>query len=178
MSVWWCVASNPLTDPISPNPWAAWDDRHVGQRNIHVVDASSPGVAQIALRLGCEIPPGRATLEVHRARVADVGWLSVLSGKRDPGLREVSSVKEVVGLMYPTMLRTAGDRPDLSRIAPEALRGVLRQRIEFERGCDELEAIFYVSVDGLQKGECRIYRIQQVATGRITGGFTVIVRKR
>jgi hypothetical protein len=167
----------PLTDPLGPDPWAAWDDRHVGQRNIHVVDASSPGTAQISLRLGCATPPGPATLEVSRARVAEVGWLSLLSGKPDPGLRDASSVKEVVGLMYPTMLRGHGDRPDLNRITLEAATGLLRQRIQFERGCDELEAIFYVSVDGLQKGECRIYRIRQVVAGRIVGGFTVIVRK-
>jgi hypothetical protein len=167
----------PLTDPLGPDPWAAWDDRHVGQRNIHVVDAASPGVAQISLRLGCAAAPGPATLEVHRARVAEVGWLSVLSGRRDPGLRDAASVKEVVGLMYPTMVRGPGDRPDLTHFTPEAARGILRQRIQFERGCDELEAIFYVSVDGLNKGECRIYRIQQVVAGRITGGYTVIVRK-
>lgn len=168
----------PLTDPIGPNPWAAWDDRHVGQRNIHVVDASSPGMAQIALRLGCAVAPGPATLEIHRTRVANVGWLSVLVGRHATGLRDAASVKEeVVGLMYPTALRGPGDRPNLSDITPKAAEALLRQRIHFERGCEELEAIFYARVDGLKKGECRIYRIQQVANGRITGGFTVIVRK-
>jgi hypothetical protein len=167
----------PLTDPLGNNPWSPWDDRHVGQRNIHVVNAASPAVAQIALRLGCAAPPGPVTLEVRRVRAADVGWLSVLAGKRATGMRDAASVREVVGLMYPTPLRGVSDRPKLADITPKAAEGLLRRRIEFERGCDELEAVFYVSVDGLQPGECRIYRIQQLASGRITGGYTVILRK-
>jgi hypothetical protein len=166
----------PMTDPLGPEPWATWGDRHVAQRNIHVANAASPGVAQIALRLGCATPPGKATLEVTPVKVADVGWLSILSGKRAGGLRDAASFSETFGIMYPTPLRGAADRPNLTGIPPKAAEGILRSRIQFERGCDELEAIFYASVDGLQPGECRVYRAQQTASGRITGGFTVIVQ--
>lgn len=167
----------PLTDPLGYNPFASWDDRHVGQRNIHVVNAASPGVAQITLRLGCAAPPGPATLEVRQVRAADVGWLAVLAGKHRTGMRDAASVREVVGLMYPTPLRGIGERPKLADITPKTAESLLRRRIQFERGCDELESIFYVSVDGLQQGECRIYRIQQTVSGKLIGGFTVIVRK-
>ncbi|MEA2326935.1 MAG: hypothetical protein QOE68_1894 [Thermoanaerobaculia bacterium] len=166
----------PLTDPLGPIPWAAWDDRHVAQRNIHVANAASPGIAQISLRLGCAVASGPAVLEIVPAKVNDVGWLSVLAGRRDHGLRDASAIQEVVGLMHPTPLRAPGERPDLSGITATLAQTLLRKRIEFQRGCDELEAIFYVNVDGLKPGECRIYRIQQSASGRLVGGFTVIVR--
>ena len=167
---------DPLTDPLGPNPWTGRDDRHVGQRNIHVANTASPGVAQIALRLGCATPPGPATLEVVPTKVADVGWLAVLAGKRAGGLRDAVSFSETYGIMYPTLLRPAGDRPNLTGIGPQTTAGILRGSIQFERGCDELEAIFYAGVDGLQPGECRVYRVQQTASGSIAGGFTVIVQ--
>jgi hypothetical protein len=167
----------PLTDPLGPIPWAAWDDRHVAQRNIHVANAASPGIAQIALRLGCAVAPGPATLEIVPAKVTDVGWLSVLAGRHDHGLRDAAAVQEVFGIMHPTPLRPPGERPDLSGLPPAAAQTLLRKRIEFQRGCDELETVLYVNVDGLQPGECRIYRVQQSASGRLVGGFTVIVRK-
>lgn len=170
---------DPLGDSTGPNSFAAWDDRHIGQRNIHVQDVSSPGVVQIALRLGCAVSPGPATIEVVPARVTDVTWLSVLAGRNDHHLRDAKTVTEVYGLMYPTPLRSPDKRPDLiSSRAADLPKGLLRQRIDFERGCDELETIFFARVDGLQKGDCRIFRVQQHAGGRLAGGFTVILRKR
>jgi hypothetical protein len=48
----------PLTDPLTPYPWDASNDRHVGQRNIAVVDAKSPAKLQLTIRLGCGAAPG------------------------------------------------------------------------------------------------------------------------
>jgi hypothetical protein len=53
---------------------------------------------------------------------------------------------------------------------------LLSRNIAFERGCDELEALLYMHVDGLRPKECRVYRITQTAGGRLVGGYTVIAR--
>ncbi len=42
--------------------------------------------------------------------------------------------------------------------------------------CDELEALFYMHVDGLRPKECRAYRISQTVGGKMVGGYTVIAR--
>lgn len=55
-------------------------DRHVGQRNITVVNASSPATVQIPIHLGCGVPPGAAVVEVLPVKAISVSWVSVLEG--------------------------------------------------------------------------------------------------
>jgi hypothetical protein len=93
-------------------------------------------------------------------------------------MRDGSAVKEVVGLMHPTLIQTDVSRPRLQDLNAESLKSLLRRRIDFTRGCDELEVTFYASIDGLKAGECRIYRIQQLVGGRVVGGYTVVARKQ
>jgi hypothetical protein len=165
---------DPLTDPLGPGGWNAWDDRHVGQRNIHVAIAASPAVAQIPVRLGCAVPPGPSQIEIMPVRPESVGWLSCLTGRRESTLKEAGEARDVFGLMFPTRLRSVGDRPSLADLDPEALGPILRRQIDFERGCDELETLAFVRVDGLRHGECKAYRIEQRIGGRVTGGYTIV----
>jgi hypothetical protein len=170
-------AFEPLTDPLGMLPWDAARNRHVGQRNIAVVNAQSPAEIQIPLRLGCSAAPGRATIEVHPVRSSSVDWLVLLGGKRDHGFVESRGAREVVGLMTPTPLQSPANRPVLRGIDPKTAKAILRARIDFERSCDELEVILYVGVDGLERGECKVYRVEQRAEGRTVGGYTVIARR-
>ena len=80
--------------------------------------------------------------------------------------------------MYPTRLRKPGDQPALATISAEAVGRLLRHRIEFERGCDELEALAFVRVDGLEPGECKVYRVRQMADGKVTGGYTIVALRQ
>jgi hypothetical protein len=171
---------DPLGDSLGPNSFAAWDDRHIAQRNIHVQDVSSPGIIQIALRLGCAAPPGPATIEVVPVLVRDMPWLTFLAGRNDHGYRDAKSAQEGFGLIFPTPLRSPEQRPDLTAIksTSDLPKGILSRRIGFQRGCDELETIFFARVDGLQRGECRMYRVQQHVGGRLIGGYTAILRKK
>jgi hypothetical protein len=168
---------DPLLDPLGPNPWDARDDRHIGQRNITVVEAASPAELQMSIRLGCGAPAGRVTIEVVPERAANVPWLALLAGKRE-GLRDAKGAHETVGLLHPAAHGGDLGAPDLKALGPDAAAKILRKRVETERRCDELAVPFYVRVDGLDHGQCRVYRVIQRMDGRIVGGYTIIARRR
>ena len=167
----------PLTDPLGPHSWDASDDRHVGQRNIHVQNASSPAVVQMALRLGCGVGPGPASLEIHAIEASKFPWLALLAGKKNHVLREAAKPHVIAGLLPPTLWSNLHARYTLKNLTPEIAKGFLRSRIEFERGCEELEATVYVSVEGLVKGESKVFRVEQRVSGKLVGGYTIITRK-
>ena len=168
----------PLTDPLTDRPWDARNDRHIGQRNITVVNASSPAVIELQLRLGCGVPPGKAQLHIEEVKLEEMRWLSILANKREHGYHPGGDVKEIVGFTYPTLVRPDSNKATLTGIDPESASRLLHRRLIFERGCDELEVLFYMSVDGLKRGECKLYRIMQTVDGKLTGGYTVIARKQ
>ncbi len=168
----------PLTDPLTPNEWDAKNDRHVGQRNIAVVNASSPAALELHLRLGCGAPPGPARLHVQEVPPEELKWLSVLEGKREHGYRIGAAAKGVIGFTYPTLVRPDSRKATLHGVEPHALSRLLHRDLMFERGCDELEVLFYMHVDGLKPRECKVYRIMQTVDGKVTGGYTVIARKQ
>ncbi len=171
-------AFEPLTDPLTPNQWDANNDRHVGQRNISVVNAASPAAIELHLRLGCGAPPGPAQLHVEEVRPQEIKWLAVLESKREHGYHSGADAKAIFGFTYPTLVRPESNRGTLKGIDPNSLTRLLHRKLDFERGCDELEVLFYVHVDGLKRGECKIYRIMQTVNGKLTGGYTVIARKQ
>lgn len=168
----------PLTDPLTSNQWDASNDRHVGQRNISVVQASSPATFELHLKLGCGVPPGPAQLDIQEIQAGDVRWLSVLEGKREHGYHSGRDVKEVIGFTYPTLVRPDANKPTLNGIDLESASRLLHRKLDFERGCDELEVLFFMYVDGLKRGECKVYRITQRVNGKLTGGYTVIATKQ
>jgi hypothetical protein len=167
----------PLTDPLTPSQWDARNDRHIGQRNISVVNASSPAAIELHLSLGCGIPPGPAQLHIQEVKPEEIKWLSVLEGKRDHGYHSGGDVKAVVGFTYPTLVRSNSNKASLKGIDLDSASKLLHQRLIFERGCDELEVLFFMHVDGLKQGECKVYRIMQTIDGKVTGGYTIVARK-
>src|SRR6185295_4266646 len=162
---------------LTPAQWDARNDRHVGQRNISVVNASSPAVVELHLSLGCGVPPGPAQLDVQEVKPEEIRWLSVLEGKRDHGYHSARNVKAVVGFTYPTLVRSDSNKASLKGIDLDSASKLLHRRLIFERGCDELEVLFFMYVDGLKQGECKVYRIMQMADGKVTGGYTIVARK-
>lgn len=57
----------------------------------------------------------------------------------------------------------ADDRACIEGVDLKSAARLLSRKIAFKRGCDEMEALFYVHVDGLRPKECRVYRIKQTA---------------
>lgn len=167
----------PLTDPLTPAQWDANNDRHIGQRNIAVVNASSPAMLEVNVRLGCGTPPGNAELLIQELTPKEVNWLAVLAGDRQHGYRQGVDMRQVAGFTHPTLVRSDTDKLTLNGIDPKSAARLLSQKIKFERGCDELEVLFYVNVDGLKSKECAVYRIMQTDGEKLTGGYTIIARK-
>jgi hypothetical protein len=116
-------------------------------------------------------------LHVQEVRPEEVKWLSVLQGKREHGYHSGADVKEVIGFTYPTLVRPDSDKTTLHGIDLHSASRLLARKLTFERGCEELEVLFSMHVDGLKHGECKVYRIMQTVGGKLTGGYTVIARK-
>ena len=168
----------PLTDPLTPTPWDANNDRHIGQRNIAVVNAASPAQLELHIRLGCGIPPGKAELLVQEVKANEINWLAVLEGNRDHGYRQATDIRQAAGFTFPTLVRPDADKSTLQGIDFQFASRLLNRKLTFERGCDELEILFYLHIDELKSKECAVYRIMQMVGGKLTGGYTVIARKK
>ena len=168
----------PLTDPLGPAPWDAGDDRHIGQRNISVVNAASPAQLELRIRLGCGAQPGKAELLIQEVGVKEVNWLAILENNRNHGYHQATDIRKVAGFMYPTLVRADTDITSLHDIDLHDASHLLNRQLTFERGCDELEILFYLHIDGLKPKECAVYRIMQMVGGRLAGGYTVIARKQ
>jgi hypothetical protein len=164
----------PMLDPLIRPGWSPWLDRHVAQRNISVVEARSPARALIPLRLGCNAGAGPARIHIERVRVETVKWLDLLVGQRDREAREASNLDEEIGFLPITPKSDPEQRLSLPLENLRDLQGMLRRRIEFERGCDELETQLVLNIDGLQPGEYCVYRATQEQAGNVLGGYTVI----
>jgi hypothetical protein len=164
----------PLTDALPRPGWDAARQRHVAQRNIQVLQAASPAAALIPLRLGCNAGPGPARVVVERVLAKDVAWLSLLSGSEERRPIDSTSVKETVGLLPPSIVTDPQSRISVDLDAVKDVARLLRSSINVQRGCDELETQFVVRVEGLEPGECTVYRVRQHSLERTLGGYTVI----
>ena len=167
----------PLTDPLTPTPWDANNDRHIGQRNIAVVNASSPAQLELPIRLGCGTPPGKAELLIQEVKVNEFNWFAVLESNREHGYHQASNISRAVGFTFPTLVRPDTNKGTLQGIDLQFALRFLNQKLTFERGCDEQEILFYLYIDGIKSKESVIYRIMQMIGGKLTGGYTVIARK-
>lgn len=164
----------PLMDALPVPYWDARLLRHVAQRNISVIRASSPATAVIPLRLGCSRPPGPARIQVERVPVAAVEWLTLFAASLGHPLREAARPRDSVGVLPPTKVADPSQRV---LVKPESLAEASRRaraRVDVERECDELETQLVAYVDGLEPGECAVYRVTQRIESTIIGGYTVI----
>jgi hypothetical protein len=164
----------PFADPLPRPGWYPASDRHVGQRNITVIEAKSPARAVVPLRLGCSIGPGPARLMVERVPAASVPWLALLSARVGTQVRDARQITELIGLLPVTPAMTPESRVKPPLDALREVAGLLQRSMTVERSCDELETQVVFEVDGLEAGECAVYRVTQHHRGKIVGGYTII----
>jgi hypothetical protein len=167
----------PLLDSIPANQWDVTRDRHIGQRNIAVINAASPAHLELMLKTGCAAPRGDAQIQIETARLNEVAWLSLLKGRKDHGLRDPVHAVPVVGLTPPSSVDKKGFLPSFEEVRPEAVKPLLRTTLSYERTCEEKESMLYVHVENLKEGECVVYRIKHLINTKLVGGYTVIAKK-
>ena len=165
----------PMLDGLAFNQFSASADRHVGQRNIAVVNAASPVDIDLTLSLGWFPHPGEAEVEVESPPAGEVDWLKLYRGDRHATFQPPA--ERVVTGLWPAGVAGA-QAPPLGGI-PIASRGeLLHSRERFRRGCDPLSIGFHASITDLGRNQAQVVRIRQKLDGDVVGGYSVILLGR
>lgn len=168
-------AFEPLLDSLNPDQFSPIVDRHVGQRNIAVVQAASPASVDLGLRLGYPDAPSDAEVEVSADPPTDMEWLQLYAGDRKPGFGS-PAVPVSAGFFPPT---TDGTRvPILSQLPPDLRASLLKPKERFHRGCCPLKISFHASVPDLGARSASVLRIRQRLGGEVVGGYSVVLIKK
>jgi hypothetical protein len=167
-------AFEPILDAVDPNQFAAANDRHVGQRNIAVVQAASPASIDLALNLGYPESPTETEVDLSVDAPNTMDWLQLLAGNRAPGYTAAGGV--VAGFLPPTVAATRV--PPVGQLVPDQRPTLLRPRERFLRGCCPLQIVFHASADNLAAQQAQVLRIRQRAGTDIVGGYTVVLMKQ
>jgi hypothetical protein len=141
-------------DMLSTPEWDASVNRHVGQRNVHVVDAAGGAAAPAAAPLKIAVGPlfGEAALvKVERAHPANVPWLQLRTGAR--GLFPAPAAAT-----GPLDLEFNGSTGDTHQITGDG------QHVTLNAGDDPPPP-----------GSAHVYRVTASQGGATFGGYTVVV---
>jgi hypothetical protein len=168
-------AGDAMMDPVGVNQFSPATDRHVGQRNIAVVQAASPAKIALDLQLGWYERPGEAQLDVVADPPTAMEWLQLYTGSRNLGLRPPANAV-TAGLLAPAPAGVTP--PDLGQVPPESRSRLLQQQARFLRGCDPLHAPFYAAITDIQRDEAQVLRVRQRIDGVLVGGYTVVLTGR
>ena len=165
--------SEPILDPLALNSFSAQSDRHVGQRNIAVVQASSPADIDLNLSLGYSQATADAEVDVVVDSPDSMEWLKLLTGKANPGFQSPSN-KVRYGLLPPTV---AGSRILMLHDAhSKCYDKILRPIERFHKGCDPLQIPFHASIDDIGPNQAQVLRIRQRINGSVVGGYSVVLK--
>jgi hypothetical protein len=164
----------PLLDSLNPNQFSAGVDRHVGQRNIAVVQAASPATIDLGIDLGYPDAPSDAEVEVTTDAPESMEWLQLLAGNRNPGFSAPTGQIQA-GFLPPA---AEGTRvPILATLPPDLRAPLLKPREKFHRGCCPLKVSFHAGAVDLTPHEAQVFRIRQRIGGTIVGGYSVVLIK-
>ena len=164
----------PTLDALDPDQFGAAIDRHVGQRNIAVVQAASPASIDLALNLGYPDSPAEAEVNLSVDAPNAMDWLQLFSGSRAPGYTAPGAV--VAGFLPPSV--TSSRVPALGQLAADQRPKLLRPRERFTRGCCPLQIVFHASAENLHARQAQVLRVRQRVGSDIVGGYTVVLLKK
>jgi hypothetical protein len=165
-------AFEPMMDSVSPDQFSPAQDRHIGQRNLAVIEANSPASIDLALNLGWPTQPGDAEVDVQLEGPNAMEFLKLLTHDKAPAFQP-STHKIVYGLMPPT---APGSRvPPISGLPLQQGGKLLRTQERFYRGCEPLSVTFHASAENLEKKQAQVLRIRQKVAGDVVGGYTVLM---
>lgn len=142
----WDVAADPMTTP----EWDARVNRHLGQRNIHVVPAG--GTPQpLKLSVG-QLFGMNADISVERHAPATMPWLQLNGGKRG---------------VFPVQAVGTGA---LTLAAP----GQLGTGAGMQVAGDDAQVVFASGDQAPGAGQAHVYRVTASQSGVVIGGYTVV----
>jgi len=156
----------PILDAVSPSQFSAANDRHVGQRNIAVVKASSPASIDLNLSLGYPVSPSQAEADVAMDPPAAMEWLKLYSGSRNPVFQPPTGTVSA-GFGTPTLRSNKTPSPP-----PQ-----FKSRIKFHQHCDPLKVAFHAEAPDLKPNDAQVLRLRHLAGGKVVGGYTVVLLK-
>jgi hypothetical protein len=111
-----------MMDGLNPNQFSAVGDRHVGQRNIEVIQAASPASIDRGLYLGHPETPADAEVDVTVEGPANMEWLQLFAGRRNTAFTAPSELVSA-GFFPPT---AEGARVvNFSQLAPDIQASLL-----------------------------------------------------
>jgi hypothetical protein len=165
------VWDNPADLPGEPTFDASWN-RHVGQRNIHVVPPPGmqarrfgPGVrAALETPLLIRVGPlygAPATVDVQRVSPSTVPWLQLRSGKR--GVFPAMAPPTGVPTLSPPTTGGVGFSTSVGSAANQIVHG------------DDQHLAFSTTDAAPAPGEAHVYRVSARQAGAVFGGYTIVV---
>jgi hypothetical protein len=162
--------SQACSDPLSGPPWDASRNRHIGQRNIHVMSAAE---AAAKPTIGVDVGPlfgGTAELRVARANTATMPWLHLVTNDR----HAVPGTGAATGDVGITPAKPAGTGiPDLGAVPDPRAAGLMG---DIQGVTDDGQQIAVHATDANPgPGNAHIYRVSGHQDGSVLGGYTVVV---
>ena len=162
--------SQPCTDPLSNPAWDASQNRHIGQRNIHVMTAAE---AAAKPTIGINAGPlfGQpAQVAVARADTKTMPWLHLVTNSRTK-LPGTANANGDVGITSPTP--SGAGLPNLGALPDPRAVGLIGD----SHGVNgDGQQVGFVATDSNPgNGNAHVYRVSGTQNGQPFGGYTVVV---
>jgi hypothetical protein len=162
--------SQAALDPLSAPAWDASRNRHIGQRNIHVMSAAE---AAAKPTLPIAVGPlfgGAAAVAVQRADTGAVPWLHLVTMDRARTLGTGLPTGDV-GLTAPTP--AGAPLPNLGVVPDPRAAGLIGDAHGVTG--DGQQVGFHATDGNPGAGQAHVYRVTGTQNGALFGGYTVIV---
>ena len=162
--------SDAVSDPLSAPAWDASQNRHVGQRNIHVMSAAE---AAAKPTIGINVGPlfaQPATLAVARADASTMPWLHLVTMSRTTTLGTGAATGDV-GITAP--MPAGAPLPNLGSVPNPRGAGLIGNGGGVT---GDNQQVGFVATDGNPgAGNAHVYRVSGSQNGQTFGGYTVVV---
>ena len=162
--------SQPVTDPLSGPAWDASQNRHIGQRNIHVMTAAE---AAAKPTIGVNVGPlynQPANIAVARAGTNTMPWLHLATNSRTV-IPSTGTPTGVVGIT--AAVPVGAGLPNLGTIPDPKAVGLIGNSTTASGNTSQ---VGFVTTDGNPgSGNANVYRVTGAQNGQTFGGYTVVI---
>jgi hypothetical protein len=163
-------ATSAVSDGLSNPAWDAGQNRHIGQRNIHVMTAAE---AAAKPTIGIHVGPlfaQPAQLAVQRADANTMPWLHLVTMDRNRTLGTGAPTGDV-GITAPTP--AGSPLPDLGAIPNPRGAGLIG---DGHGVTGDNQQVGFITTDGDPgAGNGHVYRVTGSQNGTTFGGYTVVI---